>query len=159
MAPDAVTCPIFTRSPARLSGACSGAGAASGFGSHPEAIARSRRETRPATTLLYPPMVGSVEPHVFEVRRLIVDAADGWGDPVGELARLDHRRAHQRGDVGAVLVGRQPLVRIGLPVLGAHHRAVGGDVDLVEGADAAVEGAVWQLQLEGDAGIGDHLVP
>ena len=59
---------------------------------------------------------------------------------MGELAGLGDGGAHQRRDVGAVLVGRQPPVLVGIPFGLAEDLAVRRDAQARAGAELPVEG-------------------
>src|SRR3954447_9336294 len=49
-----------------------------------------------------------VEPNVLEIERLSVDADHRRRDPVRVTTTVDDA-SHQRRDIGAILVGRQPV--------------------------------------------------
>src|SRR4029453_13909348 len=100
----------------------------------------------------------SGEPDVLELDGLAVDPARGRRDPAGELARLRHA-LHETPHEGLVLGGRQPRTVLRVPLRLAEHPAVRRHLHVGEGADGAVEGAVGQLELRGDAVLLDHLVP
>src|SRR5262249_5541872 len=58
-------------------------------------------------------------PYGLVLNREGVDAAARRGDPVRHLAGLVHR-VHERADVGAVGIARQPAVAMAGPLLAAH---------------------------------------
>src|SRR5512142_3280383 len=99
-----------------------------------------------------------VEAHVLEVDGLVVDAAPGRSDPVGEASRLGDA-AHERRDEGAVALRRQPLEMPVRPVGLAHDVAVGIDPRRRERADPAVERLVRRLESKRHAALLDELVP
>src|SRR5512144_2492099 len=103
------------------------------------------------TALTWPPrLAGSAEAHVLEVDGLPVDAARGRSDPVGHLARLDHR-LHEAAHVGGVLRGGQPVAMASVPLRLADDVAVRRDLDLAERPDGPVEAAMGQGQGDVDA--------
>src|SRR5574339_415477 len=58
----------------------------------------------------------SVKVDVLVVHGEVVDATVGRGDPAGHLAGLDHA-VHERVDVGAVALGRDPVLEAPLELL------------------------------------------
>src|SRR5271169_56527 len=100
----------------------------------------------------------SAESHVLEFDRLAVDTHRGWRDPAGELARLANP-PHQRGNVRAVVRGRQPLALVPTPFRRVDDAAVEPDVCAGERTDAAVERLVRQHDLRIDPVLLQYAVP
>src|SRR5882762_3391793 len=106
-----------------------------------------------------PPFVmSSIETDVLEIHGLAVDASGRRRDPARELARLGDP-AHQRSDKSTVLLARQPLAHVGLPLGFRQHASVGRHAHSGEGAYLAVECLVRNPQSECYARLLDHLVP
>jgi len=100
----------------------------------------------------------SGEANVLEVDGLAVDPARRRGDPARERARCRHR-LHQALHERLIVLARQPLGVARVPLRLADHAPVRRHPDIGEAADGAVEGAMGQAQLEGDAVVLDDLVP
>src|SRR4029453_12235716 len=100
----------------------------------------------------------SGKPDVLELDGLAVDPTRGRGDPAGELARLRHA-LHEAPHERLIRGGGQPPLVLRVPLGLADDPPVGRDLDVGEGADGAMEGAMGQLELRVDAVLLDHLVP
>src|SRR5208337_4896723 len=99
-----------------------------------------------------------LDPDVFELPRLAVDADLRNRDPRRELAALE-ARPHQAGDEITVVLGGQPIVLVPRPFRFAQQLSVGRSLDVLELTDIAMEGDVGELEPEIDAGFLDDLVP
>src|ERR1700686_1276222 len=104
------------------------------------------------------PTLRSIEADVLKVQRMVIYAACGRSDPVGELARL-HHATHQRRNERAVGGPRQPAIDARCPLRGRHDVAVGVDVCQRKGPNPTVESLVWHLEAERYAGLLDDPVP
>src|SRR5689334_21726450 len=79
--------------------------------------------------------VWSGKADIVEIRRLAVDAPGRRRDPACHAAGLDHRARHQRLDIAAIRLGRQPLRRAALPFLGTDDPAIRCRVEVGEDPD------------------------
>src|SRR5262249_55416095 len=98
--------------------------------------------------MLKAPTAGLAESHVLEGQRLMGDAGARRSDPVRKLSGLDDATAHERLDERVVLLGRQPLATVGVPLVPRQHPAVRADVVAGEIADGAMESLVREFQRE-----------
>src|SRR2546421_5069902 len=96
--------------------------------------------------------------HILEVARLVVDADARWRDPARELAGLSDA-LHQALDELAVSRRRQPLLLVARPGGRIDDRALRRHLEVLELANVAMERHVRQLQLVGNPGALDDLVP
>src|SRR5262245_54046834 len=102
-------------------------------------ISGSMRCWRATTTLSgAADMARSAEAHVFEVRRLLVDARDRRRDPVRVLARLGDA-AHQRLHELSIALRWQPVARAGGPFGLAHDLALRRHLQARERPDLPME--------------------
>src|ERR1700682_3449252 len=100
----------------------------------------------------------SIEADVLKVQRMVIYAACGRSDPVGEPSRLRHA-THQRRNELAVAGTRQPAVDARCPLRSRHDIAVRVQVRGRKRPNPAVESLVRHLESERYAGLLDDPVP
>src|SRR5690242_17016489 len=97
----------------------------------------------------------SVETDVFEIQRIIVDAAQRWSNPVCEFSRLGHTAGHEGLHELIVLRAWQPFEFVFLPCLFGKHFAVDADEVSRKVSNLTMKSLVRQGQAERDSGLID----
>src|ERR1700758_5663351 len=101
----------------------------------------------------------SVETDVFEIQRIIVDAAQRWSNPVCEFSRLGHAASHEGLHEFIILRARQPFEFVFLPRFFGKHFAVDAYEVTRKISNFAMESLVRQGQAESDSGLIDDPLP
>lgn len=99
-----------------------------------------------------------IKSHIFEIRGLIVDTAIGRGDPIRIFSRLDDT-AHQRLNIGAIRLCRQPIRDVRLPRFFVDDLSGRRNANAGERTDLAIKRFVRHAELKIDAVFFHHTIP
>src|SRR5690348_11635377 len=101
----------------------------------------------------------SVETDVFEIQRLVINAAQRRSNPICEFSRLGHAAAHEGLHEFVVPRARQPFGFVFLPRFFGQYSTLRADEVSCKISYRAMKTLVRQGQAEGDSSLIDDPLP